>query len=322
MISTVVGSYPVYIEKDKTFKNKILSSIGANYSYKLAIKHAVESQLKAGIDIISDGQVRGEMVELFAKSTPGFKKKGNTFIIDSKISNFQKSFGANDLKLAIKYMNEFLNNQKLSKKEKSENKTKKGVKGIVTGPCTIIQSSKLGPIYKDKNTAIMDMAYVIKDECISLEKAGAKLIQIDEPFISTGLIDMKIAKQAIDLISDEISIPVSLHSCGDISNVFKDLSSFHVDIIDCEFAGHPKNLDILEKYSNNLNCKKIGLGVINTKKYSIDPVEDIVKIIKKGIELVGKENLYIDPDCGMKLLPDDIALSKLENMVKGIRLLE
>lgn len=318
MISTVVGSYPVHMDEDKTFKNKILSSIGANDPYKSAIKYAVESQIKAGIDIISDGQVRGEMVELFAKSTPGFKKKGNTFIIDSKISNFQKSFGATDLKLAIKYMDDFFKNQKLSK-EKKEEISKKGVKGIVTGPCTIVQSSKLGPIYKDKNTAIVDMAYVLKEESVSLEKAGAKLIQIDEPFISTGLIDMNIAKQAIDIISDEISIPVSLHSCGDIVNVLKDLLRFNVDIIDCEFAGHPKNLDILEKYSDNLNDKKIGLGVVDTKKLTVDSVEDITNIIKKGVDFVGENNLYIDPDCGMKLLPEEIAFYKLENMVKAIK---
>ncbi|RBQ24536.1 Methionine synthase [Candidatus Methanobinarius endosymbioticus] len=320
MISTVVGSYPVHMEKEESLKDKFLSSIGAKDPYKSAIKYVVESQLKAGIDVISDGQVRGEMVELFTSSTPGFKKEGNTFIIDSKISSGQKSFGSNDLKLAIKFMGDFLKNKSLSKEEK----TKNGVKGIITGPCTIVQSSKLGSIYKYKNMAIIDMAYVLKDDAASLEKNGAKLIQIDEPFISTGLIDMKTAKKAINIISDEISIPVSLHSCGDVSKVFKDLLYFNVDIIDCEFAGHSKNLDILEKYSVELkeSNKKIGLGVIDTKKSTVDSVEDIAKIIEKGINILGKENLYIDPDCGMKLLPDNVAFSKLNNMVKAMNSFE
>lgn len=316
MISTVVGSYPIYTEKEKAKKAKILESIGIQDPFKIAIKHAVESQLEAGIDIISDGQVRGEMVEIFAKSVPGFKIDGNTYSITSKIAKHHKSIGASDLKLANKYMNAFLKNSDFTKEEK----TKKGVKGIVTGPCTIVQSSKLGSIYKDKNTAMIDMAYALMDECISLEKAGAKLIQIDEPFISTGLIDMKTAKIAINLIADEITVPVSLHSCGDIKNVFKDLINFNVDIIDCEFAGHPSNLDILAKYSDNLkaNGKKIGLGVVDTKKTIIESIDDIAKIIEKGINIMGEENLFIDPDCGMKLFSDNVAFSKLKNMVEAM----
>lgn len=226
--------------------------------------------------------------------------------------------GAKDLKLAIKYMDKFLKKSDFTKEEKA----KKGVKGIVTGPCTIVQSSKLSTIYKDKKTAIIDMAYVLMDECIFLEKVGAKLIQIDEPFLSTGLIDMDIAKKAINLIADEINIPVSIHSCGDIAAVFKDISTFNVDIIDCEFAGHPSNLDILAKYSNDLKAKdkKIGLGVVDTKKIAVESVEEIAKVIEKGSNIVGEKNLFIDPDCGMKLLPDEIAFNKLKNMIEAMKL--
>ena len=316
MISTVVGSYPLFINKEKSIKDKILSVVGFYDSYQIAIQHAVESQLIAGVDIISDGQVRGDMVEIFTKSIPGFKIEGNTCFINSKITKPHKSIGANDLKLAIKYMNNFLKNSGYSKEEVA----KKAVKGIVTGPCTIVQSSKLGSVYKDKNIAILDMAYALRDECISLEKAGAKFIQIDEPFISTGLINMQTAKKAIDIISDEISVPVSVHSCGNLKDVFKDIITFNVDIIDCEFAGHPDNLDVLAKYADKLknSNKKIGLGVIDTKKPVIESVEDISKIIEKGIAIMGKENLYIDPDCGMRLFKDDVAFSKLKNMVEAV----
>lgn len=319
MISTVVGSYPVFLKKNKSIKGKILSNIGAYDPYKLAIRYAIDSQLKAGIDLISDGQVRGEMVEIFAKSIPGFEIEGNTYSIKSKIYKHNKSIGASDLKLAIKYMEDFLSN---SEEFSSEEKSKKGLKGIITGPSTIIQSSKLGPIYKDKNKAIIDMAYALKEESMSLEKAGAKIIQIDEPFFSTGLIDMKVAKESISIITEDLSIPIALHCCGDVKDVFKDLISFNIDVIDCEFAGHPNNFNVLEKNVNYLidEGKKIGLGVIDTKKSIAESVEDISKIIEKGIKIVGKENLLIDPDCGMKLLPDEVAFKKLQNMVKAMNL--
>lgn len=318
MISTVVGSYPIYKNKDKKTRDKLLSLLGLYDPYKIAIYHAVEQQLIAGIDIISDGQVRGEMVETFIKETPGFEIQGNTFIVSSKIASPYKSIGTNDLKLAIKYMNQILSKLDLSKSEIS----KKGVKGLVTGPSTIIQSSKLGPIYKDKNLAILDMAYALREECLALEKSGAKLIQIDEPFLSTGLIDMKIAKEAISIMTEKISIPVSLHCCGDISNAFSDFLDFDVDIIDCEFAGYPKNLNVLKENYECIDSKKIGLGCVDTKKSSIESIDEIKEIIKKGIAIVGKENLYIDPDCGMKLLDDELAFSKLKNMVEAMKSLE
>jgi len=259
------------------------------------------------------------MVEIFAKSIPGFEIEGNTFSINSKIYKHNKSIGANDLKLAIKYMNEFLAN---SDEFSPEEKSKKGLKGIITGPSTIIQSSKLGSIYKDKNKAIIDMAYALKEESISLEKAGAKMIQIDEPFFSTGLIDLDVAKESIDIITENLTIPIALHCCGDIKNVFNEIISFNVDIIDCEFAGHLNNFNSLEKNAHKLviESKKVGLGVVDTKRPTVESVDEIVKIIEKGISIIGKENLLIDPDCGMKLLPDEVAFKKLENMVKAIKL--
>lgn len=316
MISTVVGSYPVIIKPPKSRKNKLLNAIGFYDKYKIAIQHSVKSQVKAGIDIISDGQVRGEMVESFAKSIPGFTIEENTYLINSKINSPMGNIGVQDLKLAIKYMSEELDKLDVSCNEKK----KKGVKGIITGPSTIVQSSKLGSIYKNKDIAIIDMANALKNEAIALEKAGAKIIQIDEPFLSTGLINMEVAKDAISIISKEVNIPVAIHCCGDIKNVFTDLTDFNVDIIDCEFAGQLPNLNVLDSYSNDLKGKKIGLGVIDTKKSFVESVEEIAKLIEKGLNIVGDKNLFIDPDCGMKLLPEKIAFKKLENMVEAMKL--
>jgi len=316
MISTVVGSYPVAIQSP-TLKNKLFNIIGFYDKYKSAIEHSVKSQVNAGIDIISDGQVRGEMVESFAKSIPGCKIEGNTCVINSKIISPSQKIGVQDLKLAIKYMNQELDESDLSTKDKK----KKGVKGIITGPSTIVQSSQIGPIYKNKEIAIIDMANALKSEAIALEKAGAKIIQIDEPFLSTGLINMDVAREAIDIISRDLTIPVAIHCCGDIKEIFPHLIDLNVDIIDCEFAGQPTNLDVLESYSTNIKGKKIGLGVVDTKKSSVESVEEIAKRIEKGLDIVGDNNLYIDPDCGMRLFSDEIAFNKLKNMVEAMNLL-
>ena len=73
MKSTVVGSFPVELKKESSTKNQLLSALGAYDPYKQAIKDSVISQLDAGVDIISDGQVRGDMVSIFTKYIPGMK---------------------------------------------------------------------------------------------------------------------------------------------------------------------------------------------------------------------------------------------------------
>ena len=84
MRSTVVGSFPVEIKEPSSTKDKLLKVFGSYDPFKQSIKQSVFSQLDAGVDIISDGQVRGDMVSSFSKYIPGFKiEEGNTFIVSN-----------------------------------------------------------------------------------------------------------------------------------------------------------------------------------------------------------------------------------------------
>ncbi len=96
-----------------------------------------------------------------------------------------------------------------------------------------------------------------------------------------------------------------------------DLLRFKVSIIDCEFADQNKNLEALENI--NLKGKKIGLGCIDTKTNTVETKEQVASIIEKGMELVGKENLIADPDCGMRLRSREAAYSKLKVMVETVK---
>lgn len=317
MITTVVGSYPSKAQDPKTITDKVKNVFGAYDYYKIAIKEAVYAQLNAGIDIISDGQVRGDMIEIFAKDLPGMVIEDNTCKIKNQIRSAPKSISGNDLKYAKKLLDNFLKDSNLSPEEK----TKKGVKGIITGPSTMVFSSRLDGFYsmKQKDRAIIDMAQALKQEAKSLEEFGAKYIQLDEPFLSTGMVNLKTAKKAINIISEDIKIPVAMHVCGDISNVLDQLLKFNVDIIDLEFAGIESNLNILEN-QKSLHNKKIGFGSIDTKKDSAESIDNIKTLIQKGVDILGPENMIIDPDCGMKTLNPDIAQLKLKNMVEATKI--
>lgn len=317
MLTTVVGSYPASPQEPSSFFDRISSFFGAYDEYKPAIALAVHDQIDAGIDIISDGQVRANMIEIFAGSIPGMAVEDKIPKITGKILPLPQSIGAEDLKFAIRIANK-ISTDSMKGSKKIENNIK-GVKGIITGPSTLAYSSRIDGFY-DKNRkkdVILDLAYTLKREVDYLEDAGAMMIQIDEPFLSTGIVDIKTAKKSMDILTKNLSAPVSLHVCGNIVEVFPELLKFKVDIIDCEFAGIPQNIDVLENI--DLKGKKIGFGCIDTKTDEIESLKQVSNLIKKGVELIGEENMLIDPDCGMRMRSRNAAFSKLKIMVEAVK---
>jgi len=312
MLTTVVGSYPPIPQEPKTFKDKFLNILGAYDNYKPAIALAVSDQIKAGVDIISDGQVRAGMLEIFANAIPGMMVEDKTPKIVGKIRPSPASICGEDFKYTLKIAQNISKDYGNSKKTLKEGV--KGVKGIITGPSTLVFSSRIEGFYKKKDDAIIDLAYALKEEAHYLEDAGAIYIQIDEPFISTGMVNISTAKKAIEIIIKDLSIPVGLHVCGDVTSVFDQLLIFPVDIIDCEFAGIPGNMKALQNV--NFHGKKIGFGCFDTKNDRVETKEEIENLIKKGIDLIGTENMIIDPDCGMRMRSHDSAFKKLKTMVK------
>lgn len=316
MLTTVVGSYPPLPRGPLSISEKLSGFLGTYDEYKPAIEIAVQDQIKAGVDIISDGQVRDKMVEIFAKAIPGMIVEDNTSKIIGRILPIQRSISSDDLKFAIKIAKTISKDFGVNQGKELKDGVK-GVKGIITGPCTLVFSSRMKGFYKNKEDAIIDLAYVLKREAEYLEAAGAVYIQIDEPFISTGIVDIKIAKKALKIITKDLSISTALHVCGDLTEVLDELLRFDVDIIDCEFTSIPKNMQILENIK--LNGKKIGLGCLNNKTDEVETKDKVESLIKKAINLVGRDNLIIDPDCGMRLRSRDAAFSKLKTMVDVVK---
>ena len=310
MKSTVVGSFPVEDKKPESFKDKLLNVFGSFDSFKLSIEDSVISQLDAGIDIISDGQVRGDMVSIFTKYIPGMKiEDGNTVIV-SKIRNPTREISIDDLKYAKKVMSNYFG---------GSIPEGKGVKGIITGPNTIVHSSRIAGFYKSKEDAIIDLAHSLKHEITAIErKVKPEYIQIDEPFLSTGMVDMKTAREAVDILHDGMDVPLSMHVCGILKDAFSDISRFNVEILDFEFAGNSVNLGVLEDNYNLVVDKKIGFGCVDSSVNTLDNKSDVDELVKKAVDIVGKDKLLLDPDCGLRRAPKDVAFGKLK-MINEIK---
>jgi 5-methyltetrahydropteroyltriglutamate--homocysteine methyltransferase len=322
MLTTVVGSYPAPPHEPSSLNSKISSIMGSYDPYKAAVEFAASEQIKAGVNIISTGQVRGDMVEIFAREITGMAWEDGTSKIKGKILPLNYSIGADDIKIALKTAKKISEDFKASPNILSNatfQSNARGVKGIITGPTTLVLSSRLEGFYtvENRNKAIIDLAHALNKEAKYLEVAGASMIQFDEPFLSTGMADIKTAFKAIKIATNNIKIPLAMHVCGDVSQVFEELLKFPVHIIDCEFAGIKKNLNVLENV--NLNNKKIGFGCVDTKKVDVESTDEIQNLLKKGIELIGAENMIVDPDCGMRMLPLDAAYRKLKNMTEVVQ---
>lgn len=306
MKSTVVGSFPVSESAPSNFKDKLLSSFGIYDPFKDAIKDSVIAQLDAGVDIVSDGQVRGDMVSIFTKYIPGMRiEEGNTFIV-GKIVRPTQEISVKDLQYAKKVMEEYFD---------GKIPEGKGVKGIITGPNTIVHSSRIRFFYKNKEDAIIDLAHSLKYEVDAIaKKVQPVYIQVDEPFLSTGMVDMKTAREAIGIIKDGLEVPLAMHVCGLLNDAFKDLATFDIDILDMEFAGNNVNLGVLEENAYLLKDKMVGFGCVDSSVNEVDDVEDVEGLVTKAIEIVGKDNLLLDPDCGLRRAPKDVAFEKLRLM--------
>ncbi len=320
MLTTVVGSYPASPQEPSSFSSRLSSFMGSYDPYHAAVEFSVTQQVKAGVNIISTGQVRGDMVEIFAREITGMVWEDGTSKIKGKILPINHSIGAEDIKTALKtaggISEEFQSGENVLS-EGEFNEDARGVKGIITGPTTLVLSSRMEGFYtlEKRDKAIIDLAHALNREAKYLEKTGAAMIQFDEPFLSTGMADIKTAYQAIKIACEGLNVPLAMHACGDVSQVLGELLKFPVDIIDCEFAGIEKNIEILQ--STDLKGKKIGFGCVDTKKEQVESPEEIRTLLEMGIKIIGVENMIVDPDCGMRMLPEKAAYQKLKNMTEA-----
>ena len=286
LATTVVGSYPV-------IKGSGLRSLFD--PLHTAVERAVADQITAGIDIISDGQVRGDMIQIFASKLPGVK--GQEVI--GKVQPASSPTTVGDTKYA------------LTKAPK--------VKGIITGPATLAHGLHIStPMYRNREELSLDLAAALVPEAKALESAGVTLLQIDEPIFSTGMADLACGKQAIEIITTALRIPTCMHVCGNLGNVLDEILKFKVNVLDFEFANNPANLDLLSR--RDLAGRMIGYGCVDSSIDKIESVADIKKRIEKGIEIFDPRIMLLDPDCGMRMRSRDVAFAKLKHMAEAAKM--
>jgi len=287
LATTVVGSYPLSPGKASLFR---YCRDGLD-PYPESLEEAIEVQVSAGIDIVSDGQTRNDMIKLFTTKLSGIRMRSKPIIIGE--IGYKAPITMDDQVQARKIIG-----------------GRAMLKGIITGPFTLAMSC-IDEHYGSIEKLAYAFAEALNQEAINLSGV-VDVLQIDEPYYSLEYPEY--ASTLISTIFSGVGIPRALHVCGDVSTVFQKLVELPVDILDHEFAANPELLNMISEINFT---QSIGFGCVRSDVNVAETVPEISERIKKGIDCVGHERLILDPDCGLKHLSPDVARSKLENMVKA-----
>lgn len=287
--TTVIGSYPV---------------IGEG---KDAIRTAVMDQIQSGVEIISDGQTRKDMVAYFADHIPGFKVEGGKSMIVGKIRPPDETPIVEDLRYA-----------------KSLAKAKAEVKAIITGPVTMVFFAELcntAPYKGFRDEALYrDIAEALAVEAELVQKAGFQNVQIDEPSYSIGA-PMNMAKMALEKVASGIKGTRALHVCGNLKRSFTDIAKIDgIDVLSFAFKDNPSNFDTVDRKLLEDYGKRLGVGCASSTESSVEGEDEIRGTVRKAIEAFGMDSIaWVHPDCGLRSLERDSAKGKLKAMVSALK---
>ncbi len=196
----------------------------------------------------------------------------------------------------------------------AQEKTERPVKGMLTGPYTIMDWS-FNEYYPSRADATLALAKVIRKEVEALAEAGAKIIQIDEPAVSARPEEVPLAAEALELVTKDIPAYFITHICyGAFEFIYPGMLELPVDNFDLEMSN--SGLDMLELFRKNPFTKDFSFGCLDVHSHKIEEPTTVDNRLKKVLECLSPEQLWVDPDCGLKTRTVEEAVEKLRVMVE------
>lgn len=323
--TTTIGSFPQTSHIRKARQDYKAGKIDADF-YKQTIKthiaNAIQKQILLGIDVLVHGEAeRNDMVEYFGELLEGFVFTQNGWV---------QSYGSRCVKPPIIFGDVSRSNPMTTEWiAYAQSLTSKPVKGMLTGPLTILCWSFVRDDQSRFETA-KQIALALRDEVSDLVKAGIKVIQIDEPAIREGLPLRKIdwqnyLEQAVycfrlaSCCVDD-SIQIHTHMCySEFNDIIHAISQLDADVITIENSR--SNSELLRAFEQFNYPNDIGPGVYDIHSPRIPSTEEIVNLIEKAAQYIPLQQLWINPDCGLKTREWIETESALKNMVKASQFL-
>ena len=317
--TTTIGSFPQTVEvrsMRKKFKEASISQAKYDDFIAQQIRQAIKFQDDVGLDMYVHGEFeRNDMVEYFGELLEG--------VIFSK-NGWVQSYGSRCTKPPIIFGDVYRKcSMTVRWTDYAQKHSKKPVKGMLTGPVTILQWSFVRNDQELSKTAYQ-IALAIMDEVIDLEKCGIKAIQIDEPALREGLPlrkdlrdeYLKWSVHAFKLASSSVKdiTQIHTHMCyAEFNDIIDSITDLDADVISIEASR--SNMELLSAFTDFNYPNDIGPGVYDIHSYTIPSKDSIVDLLKKVSDVIPVQNIWVNPDCGLKTRGWDEVKPSLKNIV-------
>lgn len=316
--TTNSGSYPRIGDSDelqllrKTFaaidrKEKTEKDLVA--AQNTVTEWAVKEQAEADLDFVTDGMIRwNDPISHLLRGIQNVEINGLLRFFDTNCYFRQPVIKGKVAPGKPKLVEEFKVAQAF---------TKTAVKPVLTGPFTLAHLSILESGYGNAASLTEDLADVVASEVEALVAAGAKLIQIDEPFIFRAPDHFKVLEAAIQKIAKvKGSAQLALYTYfGDASKLFAKFQTLPVDILGIDFTYNPK---LVDQIASEGSSKALGLGLLDGRNTRIENASDVVKQLEKLFPKISAPGSFLNPSSGLEYLPRDRAQRKLA-LLKAVR---
>ncbi|MFB3159790.1 5-methyltetrahydropteroyltriglutamate--homocysteine S-methyltransferase [Neobacillus sp. 179-J 1A1 HS] len=321
--TTTIGSFPQSNQVKRTrtaWRRKEITDIQYSEFLKAETARWIHIQEEIGLDVFVHGEFeRTDMVEYFGEKLKGFAFTEKAWVV---------SYGSRCVKPPIIYGDvEWTSPMTVKEVVEAQQLTSKYVKGMLTGPVTILNWSFVRDDLSREQVA-NQIALALKEEIHALENAGIAIIQVDEPALREGLPLRKedwneylswavnAFKLATSSVRNETQIHTHMCYC-EFNNFIEPIRALDADVISIETSrSHGELIQSLKQNPYELG---IGLGVYDIHSPRVPRVEEIDTILKESFEIISKEQFWVNPDCGLKTRHEEETIASLKNMVTAAR---
>lgn len=317
--TTTIGSFP---QTPAIRKTRLLHKRGemGRDEYVAAIrgeiKSCIEKQEQLGLDVLVHGEAeRNDMVEYFGQQLGGFCFTQNGWV---------QSYGSRCVKPPVIYGDVYRKGpMTVEWIQYAQSLSKKPVKGMLTGPVTIMCWSFVRDDL-ERSEVCRQIALAIRDEVTDLEKSGVRIIQIDEAALREGMPltseeaekYLHWAVESFRLTSSgvEDSTQIHTHMCySEFNAILSWIAKMDADVISIESSR--SKMELLDAFSHFHYEGSVGPGVYDIHSPRVPSEEEIEDLLRKALRFIPQEQLWVNPDCGLKTRKWEEAYPALENMV-------
>lgn len=323
--TTSIGSFPqtpAIRQARRRFKAGEIDEAAYQAAMRAEIEHCVRKQEALDLDVLVHGEPeRNDMVEYFGEQLEGYAFSQAGWV---------QSYGSRCVKPPILYGD--VNRPKPMTPEwfrHASSLTDRPMKGMLTGPVTMLNWSFVRDD-QSRRLSCLQLALALREEVLDLERAGARVIQIDEAALREGLplrrsdwagyLDWAVEAFRITAngVADETQIHT--HMCySEFNDIIAPIAAMDADVITIETSR--SDMELLDAFDDFAYPNEIGPGVYDIHSPNIPSVEHIVALMRKAATRIPAERLWINPDCGLKTRQWSEVLPALANMVAAARIL-